>query len=60
MEQIIQILLSRIEVFGVTVPLLWLIAGFLIVWGVARRVWSPVGVVALVAIFSYWIPFLKN
>lgn len=60
MQQVLDVLVGNVTVFGVTMPLLWLIAAGLILWGVARRAVAPVGVVALLAIFSYWIPFLKN
>ena len=60
MHDMMETLFGQVEVFGLAIPLLGLIAGGLIVVGVARQAWPPVGFLALVAIFSYWIPFLKN
>ncbi len=60
MDEFIRILLSSFEVFGVSIPLLWLIAGAIMAVAVAVRAWSSMGVAALLVGLSYLAPFVKH
>lgn len=59
MKEFVEALLSSFEVFGVTIPLLWVLAGIVLVVAVLLRTWSTVGVAALLAGLSYLAPFVR-
>lgn len=60
MDEFIRVLLSSFEVFGVSIPLLWLVAAAIMAVAITLRAWSSVGVAALLVGLSYLAPFVKH
>ncbi len=60
MDGVLAFLFSHVEVLGQNVSVLALIAGVLLGLGIIRQAWQSVGVLALVAIFAYWVPLMKE
>ncbi len=60
MDGVLTFLFSQVQILDQSVPVLALITGVLLILGIIRRAWPPVGVLALVAIFAYWVPLLKQ
>ena len=59
MREFVELILSHFEVFGFAVPLLWVLVAGLLAAAAAFRAWSPLGVGALLAGFSYLVPLIK-
>ena len=59
MEWVLTFLFSQVELLGEQIPVLALMTGILLMIAIARRAWPPVGVLALVAIFAYWVPLMQ-
>lgn len=60
MEWVLTFLFTQIDLLGERVSILTLMLGALLIIAIARRAWPPVGVLALVAIFAYWVPLMPQ
>ncbi len=59
MREFLEFMLSNVEIYDLSIPLLWVISGALLAVAAALRAWSSLGVVALLASLSYLAPFVK-
>lgn len=60
MREFLEFMLSNVEIYDLSIPLLWVVSGVLLAVAAALRAWSSVGVVALLASLSYLAPFVKS